>query len=89
MGEVTLPLLNLVAHSKDKKRIISLLSRQNSPEAFADLRVRFIHSQAFAKTKLDITSYLKKAKSKLDTLNNSPFKESLSSLADFIIRRIP
>lgn len=89
MGELTLPLLNLVAQSKDKKRLISLLTRQNSFEAFKDLRLRFIHSQAFTKTKEDISYYLKKARARLNTLSDSPFKQSLFSLADFIIRRIP
>lgn len=89
MGELTLPLLNLVAQSKDKKRLISLLTRQNSFEAFKDLRLRFIHSQAFTKTKEDISYYLKKARVRLNTLSDSPFKQSLFSLADFIIRRIP
>jgi len=89
MGELTLPLLNLVAESKDKKRIISLLTRQNNFAAFKDLRLRFIHSQALAKTKADISHYLKKAKSRLGALSDSPFKQSLSSLADFISRRIP
>ncbi len=89
MGELTLPLLNLVSQSKDKKKIISQLTRQNNLEVFEDLRLRFIHSQAFTKTKEDISYYLKKAKSRLNTLSDSPFKQSLSSLADFIARRIP
>lgn len=89
MGELTLPLLNLVAQSKDRKKIISLLSRQNNFEAFKDLRLRFIHSPAFTKTKGDIAYYLKKARSRLNILSDSPFKQSLYSLADFISRRIP
>ena len=89
MGELTLPLLNLVSQSKDRKKIISLLSRQNNSEAFKDLRLMFIHSQALAKTKADISHYLKKAKSRLGALSDSPFKQSLSFLADFIPRRIP
>ncbi|MDP3731666.1 MAG: polyprenyl synthetase family protein, partial [Candidatus Omnitrophota bacterium] len=89
MGELTLPLLNLVSQSKDKKKIIAQLTRQNNSKAFKDLKLRFIHSQAFTKTKEDISYYLKKAKSRLATLSDSPFKQSLSSLADFIARRIP
>lgn len=89
MGELTLPLLNLAAQSKDRKRIISLLSQQNSFEAFRDLREKFLSSQAFTRTKEDISYYLKKAKKRLNTLSDSPFKQSLACLADFIIQRIP
>ena len=88
MGELTLPVLNLLAQGKDRNRILSLIKEQNNPEAFRDLRQRFINSEAGLKTKDDVSHYIQKAKKSLNNLDNSCFKESLSTLADYIFERI-
>jgi len=87
MGELTLPALNLLSCSRDKKNVMRLLGQQNK-EVFQEIRKRFIDSQAFLKTKEDASSYLKRSKKCLAGLEESCFKQSLSFLADYMANQI-
>jgi octaprenyl-diphosphate synthase len=87
MGELTLPLLNLLSQEKDKNRLLHLLRQADRQEAFKEIKHRFINSSALLKTKADTSIYIQKAKKHLSGLKDSCFKESLSALADFIIER--
>lgn len=87
MGELTLPILNLISLSQDKERIFKLLRQGDKPKAFKELRQRFIDSKAALKTKQDICCHINKAKSSLNRLGDSNFKQSLLYLADFIEER--
>jgi octaprenyl-diphosphate synthase len=88
VGELTLPVLNLLSQSKDKNGIISLMKRKNKPEAFDKIKQRFINSPAFLRTKDDASFYIHKAKRSLNSLGNSCFKQSLFALADYISEAI-
>jgi len=88
MGELTLPVLNLLGQAKDKNRILSLIKEQNNPESFRELRQRFINSPAVLRTKDNISYYIQKAKKSLNNLGNSCFKESLFALTDYVADRI-
>ena len=88
MGELTLPVLNLLAQGKDRNRILSLIREQNNPEAFRELRQSFINSEADLKTKDDVSHYIQKAKESLTNLENSSFKQGLFALADYIGQRL-
>lgn len=88
MGELTLPVLNLLSESHDKNRILSLIKDNDNPRAFSELKMRFINSEAAKKTKKDILFYLNKAKRGLNRLGDSCFKESLFTLADFMVKRL-
>ncbi len=85
MGEVTLPILNLLKHNKDKEKVMALL-RKGGQKSFNELRRRFVSSDSFARTKEEACSYIEKAKSNISALKDSSYKQSLFSLADFIIR---
>lgn len=85
MGEITLPILNLLSQTKDKEKVISLL-REGSQKSFKELRKRFINSESFAKTKEEAYFYIQQAKNNLSALKASCYKQSLFSLADFIIK---
>lgn len=85
MGELTLPVLNLLCESRDKKQTISLISNQDKQEVFKEIRQRFINSEAFIKTKMKTQYYIQKAKRSINRLRESPFKESLFVLADHIM----
>lgn len=89
MGEVTLPILNLLSQSKDKLRIISLVRGKGTERAFGELRQMFLDSDALLKTKRDILFFIEAAKGSLRSLKNSCFKESLISLAEHIIHNLP
>ena len=88
VGELTLPVLNLLSQSKDKDGIISLIRQKNKQETFSEIKRRFINSSAFLKTKDDVSYYIQKAKRSLDKLSESPFKKSLFTLADYIVERV-
>lgn len=88
MGEMTLPVLNLLSQAKDKQRILSLLQEKSARGSFCELKQRFITSSAFGKTKNDILSFIKQAKNNLGVLEDSVFKNSLFSLAELITQRI-
>ncbi|PIP21239.1 MAG: hypothetical protein COX40_00525 [Candidatus Omnitrophica bacterium CG23_combo_of_CG06-09_8_20_14_all_40_11] len=88
MGELTLPVLNLLAQGKDRNRILSLIREQNNPEAFRELRQSFINSEADLKTKDDVSHYIQKAKESLNNLENSSFKQGLFALTDYVADRI-
>lgn len=88
MGELTLPVLNLLIQDKDRNKILCLIKQQDSPQAFKELSQRFINSEAVIKTKNDASIYIQKAKRSLNQLDNSCFRQSLFSLADFIIERL-
>ena len=88
MGELTLPILNLLTQTKDRNRLISLLKQQDSPEAFRGLRQRFINSPALLKTKDDVCFYVREAKKELNRLKDSCFRQSLFNLADYLLNKI-
>ncbi len=88
VGELTLPVLNLLAQGKDRNRILSLIKEQNNPESFKELRQRFINSEADLRTKDNISYYIQKAKKSLNNLKNSCFKQSLFALTDYVAGRI-
>lgn len=87
MGELTLPVLNLISQTRHKEKILSLIKQQGSPEALNELRQKFLGSSAALKTREDILSYIRRAKQKLNRLGDSAFKESLLNLTDFVIER--
>jgi octaprenyl-diphosphate synthase len=84
MGELTLPLLNLISGSKDKKETLGLLRRQDKEQAFKEIKMRFLDSGAYQKTQDDIKRYIVIAKKSLHGLNRSSFKDNLYALADYL-----
>ena len=88
MGELTLPVLNLLSKNKDKNLIISLIRQPDKQDVFKEIRQRFINSEAFIKTKEDACHYIRRAKRSIDKLNESCFKKSLFALADYAVERL-
>jgi octaprenyl-diphosphate synthase len=88
MGELTLPVLNLLTQADDRNRVISLIKQQDSPEAFKELKQRFINSRALLETKEEARFYVQEAKKGLDKLQDSSFKQSLFNLADYLLNKI-
>lgn len=82
MGELTLPVLNLISQEADKDSILKLLRNQDDEKAFQDLSRRFLDSPAFDETKKDVFLYIRKAKNCLCDLEDSSYKQSLSALLD-------
>jgi octaprenyl-diphosphate synthase len=88
MGELTLPILNLLSQAEDKDELISLINQRDNQSAFSEVKRRFANSQlVLAKTKEDIHGYIQKAKRSLLNIEESIFKQSMISLADLIAER--
>lgn len=88
MGELTLPILNLLSQAEDKAKIHRLIAQKGSEKAFRTIKKMFIDSGALIKTKNDARLYAEKAKRNLAGLSDSSFKHSLSDLADYVVERI-
>ena len=88
MGELTLPILNLIAQSADKNEILALVRLQDSQRAFSEIKKRFISSSAFQATKKDVSAYLQRAKNSLIAIEASCFKDSLNDLVSYIDRKL-
>ena len=88
-GDITLPLINLLqtASKSEKKRLIDILQSKRGRNAFQEIKEIFIDSKAADLTFKTALSYIKKAKRKLGKLENSDYKNSLVSLADYITGR--
>jgi geranylgeranyl pyrophosphate synthase len=88
MGELTLPILNLLSQADDKDELISLINQRDNQTAFSEVKRRFVNSQqALVKTREDIHDYIQKAKKSLLNIEESIFKQSMISLADLVAER--
>lgn len=88
VGEMTLPLLNLLESMPVNKRknFKALLASGKDKEALKKIKSMLFTSGAVLKTKEAVSSYITKACEKLNIISNSAYKESLLSLANFIRR---
>ncbi len=88
MGEVTIPILNLLSQNRDKNRIMSLLRNEDKESSFNRLKQRFTGSPAFLQTKAEILFYINNAKNSLKILPDSCFRDTLSYLAEYVHGRL-
>ena len=86
IGDITLPLLNLLEDLSLSKQeeIKNILESQISDANLKRIRTMLVDSDALFKTQEAAASYINCAKERLNTLEDSDFKESLSQLADYI-----
>jgi len=89
VGEMTLPVLNLLESvpAKKRKEIKTLLVSTKDKLALKKLKSQIFNSDAVHKTKKAVSFYIGKAREKLEALPSSKYKESLISLAGFIAER--
>ncbi|OIO35179.1 MAG: hypothetical protein AUJ74_06970 [Candidatus Omnitrophica bacterium CG1_02_44_16] len=88
MGELTLPVLNLISELKNCDKRRELISQKNNVKAFREVRKIFINSHALRKTKEEAGFYVRKAKDALGAVKDSLFKQSLFELADYVVDRM-
>jgi geranylgeranyl pyrophosphate synthase len=89
-GEITLPILYLLESLslEERKELNSMLtSSKTDAVSLHKIRLRLCNSQAPVKTKEASLLFINLAKQKIEVLPNSDYKDSLLSLADFIIER--
>ncbi|MBU3911500.1 MAG: hypothetical protein KKD90_02835, partial [Candidatus Omnitrophica bacterium] len=85
VGEMTLPLLNLLKSvpANEKERLKTLVSKGS----LNAVRTRLVRSGAAEKTRQEVFSYMGLAKKNLSALPETVFKKSLVNLTDFIIEK--
>jgi geranylgeranyl pyrophosphate synthase len=90
LGEMTLPIMNLLATAKGEKKteLIELLKAELTPETMDKIRQEFLASDAVAATRKTIMEYIGKAKDSLTHLPASESKTSLASLVDILAEKI-
>ncbi|MHC4104673.1 MAG: polyprenyl synthetase family protein [Planctomycetota bacterium] len=89
MGELTLPLMNLLntIDATEKVKLTNALGSKICHADFEYIRRTFLGSDALRKTKEAALQYAGYAKGRLSLLRDSDYKSSLSDLADYVIQR--
>ncbi|MCQ9208493.1 MAG: hypothetical protein NG712_03855, partial [Omnitrophica bacterium] len=78
----------LQAVPKGKRQELKrLLASRQDRQTLEEIKLRLLNSDAALKTKGAVSAYITLAKEKLAVLADSIYKESLISLADFIMQR--
>ncbi|MBI5144503.1 MAG: polyprenyl synthetase family protein [Candidatus Omnitrophica bacterium] len=88
VGEMTLPLLNLLeSASGDERRKLKKLIESKDKSSLKIIKKMLLNSNVILRTKMIAISYIDQAKAKLKKLPYSEYRKSLFDLADFIITR--
>lgn len=88
VGEMTLPLLNLLKSAgKEKRGKLYQLLRAKNKECFKKIKLELLKSRAKAEPRRIILSYMDSAKEKLKLLADTEYRKSLAALGDFILKR--
>lgn len=88
-GEITLPLLNLLESVSlgEREEIKKLLALKKKGDSLKRLKSKLFNYGAIDKTKNTVLTYVASAKDRLNGLSDSPYKEGLYALADFVVER--
>jgi octaprenyl-diphosphate synthase len=88
VGEMTLPLLNLMRSvDKEKRSRLTQLLRSKNQESFRKIKLELIRSRARQESRRIIFNYMDLAKEKLKALADTEYRKCLSALGDFILKR--
>jgi len=88
VGEITLPLLNLLESVDDDERgDLKRLLKARDKDCLKNIKARLLNSDAIAGTRRMASFYLDSGKEGLSALPDSDCKESLFDLADFVLKR--
>ena len=88
-GDITLPLLTLldVISQARREELKNMLESRIDQNSLKKIRTMFVNSGTVDLTRKTASSYIDLAKHKLDELENSDYRKSLSYLADYITQR--
>ena len=88
-GDITLPLLTLldVIGQARSRELRNILESRVDQDSLRKMRTLFVNSDAADLTRKTASSYIDMAKHKLDEIENSDYRKSLSYLADYINQR--
>ena len=89
-GKITLPLINLLrdASSSEKKRVEEIIKAEKMTEtALADIQVLFDKHKSIDKSYEKAITLTQEAKAELDIFKDSIEKQSLLTIADYLLTR--
>lgn len=89
IGEITLPVLNLLEALSHEKReeLKAIIGSKVDAADIEMIKSEMISTDAALRTKEAAFSFAEEAKENIRALNGSPYKDSLISLSDFIMER--
>ncbi|MDP1852609.1 MAG: polyprenyl synthetase family protein [Candidatus Omnitrophota bacterium] len=90
MGEVTLPLYDLLdsLEDKDRKELKQILLNRNiSADVLKKIKNKIIGEKIFLKTKEKALSYIRQSQRNLNVLKDSCYRNGLIRLADYVLER--
>ncbi|MHC4911809.1 MAG: polyprenyl synthetase family protein, partial [Planctomycetota bacterium] len=87
-GDMTLPLLNLleVVGPTVRDEMKSIFASKVNKNSLKQIRKILVNSEALSLTHKTAFYYIDRAKQRLDTLENSDYKESLNRLTNYIVQ---
>ena len=89
MGEVTLPLLNLLKSvSPSQRQRLKKLLKSKDDDCLEKIRQELNNSNALEAARKICRGYLDSARERLKVLANSPARESLLDLGDYLFKRV-
>ena len=85
LGEITLPILNLLESVPENQRekLKKLLAFKNDRKALQSIKSLIFQSSAVDKTEKAVMTYVGSARERIGVLSDSPYKDSLLNLTDF------
>ena len=88
VGEMTLPLLNLLESTKVNKRPTLLrLIKSKDKRSLKEIKKLLLHFDAVCGMKKSTLFYVNAAKATLNILPDSVYRDALIRLADFLLRK--
>ena len=87
VGEMTLPLLNLLRSvNQDKRCRLENLLKSKTNDCLKKIKLELINSDAIARTKKITLPYLNSAKDRLKSLSESEYRQALTDLVDVVLK---
>lgn len=89
LGEVTLPLINLLGELKlsDSERLRGMLDRGVSESEFVEIREMFLNSKAAPETRQTAMDYAAQAKHCLSVFDDNEYRKSLEGFSDYVTNK--
>jgi len=87
-GKITLPLIELLKKAKEKEEIVNIIKSDRLSEESLGKILQYLKKYNCIESSIEIAKdYIEKAKSSLYLFNDSPYKQTLFKIADYILLR--
>lgn len=87
-GKITLPLIELLKKAKEKEEIVNIIKSERLSEKSLGKILQYLKKYNCIESSIEIAKdYIEKAKSSLYLFNDSPYRQTLFKIADYILLR--